>query len=298
VDNELTEWFQVTVGVRQSCSLSPYLFNLLLEAVMQEALKGATAGVNINGQLINNLRFADDIDLIAQTQEQLQELTDRVDETSKQYGLAINIAKTKVMAISKDKPMQVKINLRNEQLEQVKEFIYLGGLITEDGQCVADVKRRIGLASAVMGRLGKLWKSKNISIKTKVKMYETLVVPVLVYGAECWCLKKEDEHRINVAEMNWLRRLLKVTRWDRIRNDVIRERLGQQETVVNKICKRRLKWFGHVSRMDTTRLPRMAMHSYIEGRRTRGRPRKRWMDNVIEDVESYQLDLRGNTFGS
>ena len=87
VDGELTEWFKITVGVRQGCGLSPDLFNLLLEAVMSLALRYVEAGVTINGRLLNNLRFSDDIDLVAESPEQLQELTNRVDESSKRLGL-------------------------------------------------------------------------------------------------------------------------------------------------------------------------------------------------------------------
>ena len=168
---------------------------------MQHALAETEAGVTISGEVVNNLRFADDIDLIAETEEQLQELTDRVNTTSARYGLLINKQKTKTMTIGKTgNEQQLKILLGGDELEQVKEFVYLGGLISQDGSCTADVKRRIGLASAVFGKLNRLWKSKNIATSTKVKMYETLVIPVFMYGSECWTLRKEDEHRIDVAK--------------------------------------------------------------------------------------------------
>ena len=83
VDGELTDWFSVTVGVRQGCNLSPYLFNLLLEAMMKEALKNLEAGVTVSGQVISNLRFADDIDLVAESPQQLQDITNKVHESSK-----------------------------------------------------------------------------------------------------------------------------------------------------------------------------------------------------------------------
>ena len=102
------------------------------------------------------------IDLIAETEEQLQELTDRVNMTSARYGLLINKQKTKTMTIGRTgNEQQLKILLGGDELEQVKEFVYLGGLISQDGSCTADVKRRIGLASAVFGKLNRLWKSKK-----------------------------------------------------------------------------------------------------------------------------------------
>jgi hypothetical protein len=294
VDGELTDWFKVTVGVRQGFNLSPCLFNLLLEAMMQEAMKSVDAGVSISGQLVNNLRFADDIDLIAESPAQLQELTDKVNESSKRFGLKINVSKTKVMTIGKSHK-ELNINLGNDKLEQVTEFVYLGGLVSEDGECRKDIQRRTSLASAMVGKLSKVWKSASISIKTKVKVYETIVIPVFLYGAECWRLRKNDERKILSTEMGWLRRIMGVSRLQRIRNDEIRKKMGQQDTLYAKVQRKRLKWFGHVTRMDDTRLPFRALHCHIEGTRSRGRQPKIWMDNVKQDLKEHGLDIRTAT---
>ena len=292
VDGELTEWFKVTVGVRQGCNLSPYLFNLILEAMMIEALKNGNdeIGVTLYGQKVNNLRFADDIDLVANSSEQLQTLTDRIRESSKRFGLKINTQKTKTMSIGKHHET-IKVTINGEDVEQVEEFTYLGGVVTEDGRSTKDIKRRIGLASAAFGQLTKMWKS-DISLKIKLKLYETLVVPVLMYGAECWTMRKAEEQKILVAEMNWLRRILGKTRRDRIRNEVIRKVTNQKETLVDRIRQRRLMWFGHVHRMENTRLPARALYGHVEGTRSKGRQRKTWMDNVREDLASRGLDMR------
>jgi Reverse transcriptase (RNA-dependent DNA polymerase) len=291
VDGELTEWFRVRVGVRQGCGLSPYLFNLILEAMMQVALNNTEIGIRISGELINNLRFADDIDLLAESRNQLQELTNKVYESSRRFGLQINGEKTKTMTIGK-KQERLDIKLGTEELEQVEEFIYLGGVITEDAGCAKDMKRRIGLTSAMFGKLRKLWKSKNISKRTKTKLYEALVIPVLLYGAECWCMKKEDERRLLAAEMGWLRGILNRSRRERIRNEVTREELGQKDTIVDKIRRRRLTWYGHVARMDNRRIPPTALHGTVEGVRSRGRQKKTWMDNILEDIKEQEWSIR------
>jgi hypothetical protein len=147
----------VHVGVRQGCGLSPYLFNLKLEAMMDIALTDTEIGVRINGTLVNNLRFADDIDLMAESGSQLQELTTRVHESSKRFGLKINGEKTKTMTIGKEKE-KINITLEGEELAQVTEFVYLGGVITEDAESTRDIRKRIGLASAMFGKLRKLWR--------------------------------------------------------------------------------------------------------------------------------------------
>lgn len=290
VEGELTEWFMIRVGVRQGCGMSSDLFNMMLEIVMRLAKKEEEHGINLNGRPLNNLRFADDIDLIADTQEKLQDITSRVYNSSKRMGLKINVEKTKTMVIGK-RHEDLQIRTENGILEQVTRFVYLGGLITEDGRCEEDIKRRIGLACTAFGKLGKMWKAKNISIRTKMKLYHTLVEPVLLYGSECWCLRKEDEQRLLVAEMSWLRRIIGRSRREKIRNEKTREELGVDETIVEKIKKRRLRWFGHVRRMAKQRLPNAALHGHVEGERSRGRQRKTWIDNIKEDLKEKGTNL-------
>ena len=123
------------MGGRQGCGLSPYLFNLILEAVMSLALKDTEI---VNRQMINFLRFADDIDLIAEERPQLQELKDRVQNSSKSFGLKINREKTKTMTIGKN-PEKMEVKPEGETREQVTGFVYLGGLITEDAKCTKDI---------------------------------------------------------------------------------------------------------------------------------------------------------------
>ena len=123
-------------------------------------------------------------------------------------------------------------------------------------------------------------------------MYEVFVISVLLYGSECWCLHKTDEKKLLVAEMSWLRRILGVTRRDKIRNERVRTYLQQQETIVEKIRQKRMKWFGHVTRMSGERLPVRALHCHVEGTRSRGRQTKKWIDNIKEDLGRHNMDVR------
>ena len=100
-------------------------------------------------------------------------------------------------------PEELKVKLENDELEQVTEFVYLGGMVTEDGECRRDIQRRTSLASAMVGKLSKIWKSPSISLRTKVKVYEAIVIPVFLYGVECWQLRKNDEKKILATEMGW-----------------------------------------------------------------------------------------------
>jgi len=129
VAGTLSEWFRVKKGVRQGCVLSPYLFNIKAEMVMRETLDEFQGGLQIGGRMIANLRYADDIILLATSEAELQELVDRLDRASRKYSLLINVDKTKVMASD---GIACRIHIQNELLEQVDTFPYLGSLITED----------------------------------------------------------------------------------------------------------------------------------------------------------------------
>src|SRR6218665_822152 len=148
---------------------------------------GEEVGVTINGMTLNNLRFTDDIDLIADTEVYLQKLTDRVDGSNRRMGLKINTGKTKTMTIGKQHE-DIPIKLGGVVLEQVTKFVYLGGTVTEDERCTEDI-RRIGLACAAFEKLDKIWRTRSISLKTKMKLYWALVLPVLMRGSECWALR-------------------------------------------------------------------------------------------------------------
>ena len=113
-------------------------------------------------------------------------------------------------------------------------------------------------------------------------MYETFVVPVLLYGSECWCLRREDERQILTAVMTWLGRLLRVTRRDKMRSETVHGILCQETTLVDRIAERTLNSFEHVSRMGSEWLPAKALHCYINGKRNQGRQPKKWMENVNE----------------
>ena len=146
VAGTLSEWFRVKKGVRQGCVLSPYLINILAEMVMMETLDGFQGGLQIGERMITNLRYADDIILLATSEAELQDNSvDRLDRVSRKYSLLINVDKTKVKASD---GIACRILIQNELLEQVDTFPYLGSLITEDGECTTEfphqVKQRAG----------------------------------------------------------------------------------------------------------------------------------------------------------
>ena len=282
VDGELSDWFVTIVGVLQGCVLSPLLFNIFLEIIIATALDESDAGAMVNGEIFSNLRFADDIAVMAEGESDLQMAVDKIVDVSSSMGMCINAAKTEIQFLGKGNiTFQIKVN--EQQLQQTENFVYLGGNISTNDGSGKDIERRIGLARGMLQTLNRIWTSKELSKQTKMRVYETLVKSVLLYNSETWTLKEKDKARLRVFEMTCLRKIEGVTRRDRIRNEEIRGRLHVQQDIVGDIAKRRLRYFGHISRMDDGRYPKIAFNGYVHGQRRRGRPKKRWIDVVRAD---------------
>ena len=186
-------------------------------------------------------------------------------------GSYISLSKIQVQVIGRNSTL-INIQIENHTLEQVKSFIYLGGQIDEDGTSQNDVKRRIGLALGAMHTLHLIWRAWNINNQTKIALYKSLVLSIVLYAAETWTLKKRDQSRLLSFEMSCLRRILGISRRDRIRNDCIRKQLGLETSIMDRIQKRQLAYYGHIIRMDNSRLPLITIDDSTKGTRPRGRP--------------------------
>ena len=199
LDNNVSNFFRTTVGVRQGCLLSPILFNLYLENIMRETLHNLKSTISIGRRIISNLRFADDIDPMGGNNDELQELTDRLSNSAREYGMEISSKKSKVMVTSGDNTT-VQISMNDQQLEEVMAFKYLGATLTKDGRSTAEIKMRLAIATASMVKLNKIWSSKDISFATKIKLFKTLVLSTLLYGCESWTLTADSTKRIQAFE--------------------------------------------------------------------------------------------------
>ena len=200
-----TDWFQIGKGVGQGCILSACLFNFYAESIMRNAgLEETPAGIKITGRNINNLRYADDTTFMAESEEELKSLLMKVTvETEKKIGLKLNIQKTKIMASGPITSWQID----GETVETVSDFIFLGSNITADGDCSHDIKRCLLLGRKVMTNLDSIFKSRNITLPTKVRLVKAMVFPRVMYGCESWTVKKAEHQRIDVFEMWCWRRL-------------------------------------------------------------------------------------------
>ena len=143
--------------------------------------------------------FADDIDLMGGNNDELQELTDRLSNSAREYGMEISSEKSKVMVNSGDNTT-VQISMNGQQLEEVMAFKYFGATLTKDGCSTAEIKIRLAIATASMAKL--IWSSKDLSFSTKIKFVKTLVLSTLLYGCESWTLTADSTKSIQAFEKN------------------------------------------------------------------------------------------------
>ena len=193
--------------VRQGCILSSCLFNFYAEHIMRNAgLEETQAGIKMAGRNINNLRYADNTTLMAESEEELKSLLMKVKEESEKVSLKLNIQKTKIRASG---PITLW-EIDGETVETVSDFIFWGSQITADGDCSHEIKRRLLLGRKVMTNLDSILKSRDITLLTKVGLFKAMVFPVDMYGWESWTVKKAECRRIDAFELWCWRRLLRV----------------------------------------------------------------------------------------
>ena len=280
---------------------------------MCEALDDHEGSVSIGGRLITNFRFADDIVVNAEEEEEAGVLIDRLDRTTTRYKMEIGPDKTKVMTnnpngfqreikikcqrleevenfkylvvnaeeeeeagvlidrldrtttrykmeIGPDKTkvmtnnpngFQREIKIKCQRLEEVENFKYLGAIISNEGS-KPEILSRIAQTTAVLSRLKIIWRDMDISLASKVKLMRTLILSTFLYACESWTLTAEIERRIQVLEMRCYRRLLNISYKDRVTNEEVRSRIqsatGVHDDLLTMVKKRKLRWYGHISR--------------------------------------------------
>jgi len=285
VDSNIGDWFHTTVGVRQGCLPSPCLFNIFLEQIMTEALESFEGNVRIGGRSINNLRFADDIDLIAGSMTELAELTEQLEKSASAFGMDISSEKSKIMVTpaTNENNTNIPITVNDSKLQSVKIFKNLGSNVTEDGTSVCEVKTRLAIATQHLSKLKKIWSSKNISKKTKMNLLRSVVISTALYGCESWTLTANLEKRIAAFEIRCFRRLLQIPCIAHSTNISVTQEvtsmIGEFEPLIQIVRRLKLQWFGHVSR-HTDSLANTIMQGSLSSKRTRGRPKTSWIDNI------------------
>ena len=205
-------------------------------------LDEAQAGIKIARRNVNNLRYADDTILMAESEEELKSLLMKVKEESEKVGLKLNIQKTKIMASGPITSWQID----RVSVETVADFILGGSKINGNGACSHEIKRRLLLGRKVMTKLDSILKSRDITLPTKVRLVKAMVFPLVMYGCASWTIKKAECQRIDAFELWCWRRLLRVS-WTARRSiwSILKE-ISPGCSLEGRMLKLKLQYFGHL----------------------------------------------------
>ena len=263
-------------GVRQGCILSPILFNLYT-AILFRAIN-SVEGIKIGGMNINNLRYADDTALLAESEQNLQNILNKVNEEGEKFGMRINVKKTKVMVVTKSGMNKCNLYLGEKEIEQVDSFVYLGQLITNEGKNEKEILRRISIARCTFLQMSKSLCCRDMRLDTRQRILRCYIWSTLLYGSETWTISKTMIRRLTAFEMWSYRKMMKIPWTDKVTNAEVLNRMSTSLQLERVIKTRTLKYFGHVMRHQ--RLQKFLLEGNLEAKRQRGRPRQTWMDNI------------------
>ena len=223
---------------------------------------------------------------MTESEEELKTLL-KVKEESEKVGLKLNIQKTKIMASGPITSWEID----RETVETVSDFIFGGSKITADGDCSHEIKRRLLLGRKVMSNLDSIFKSRDITLPTKVCLVKAMVFPVVMNGCENWTVKKAECRRIDAFELWYWRRLLRVPWTARRSNQSILKEINPGISLEGMMLKLKLQYFGHLMRRVDS-LEKTLMLGGIGGRRRRGQRRMRWLDGITDSMDLSLSELR------
>ena len=236
------------------------------------------------------LAYADDIACWSNNRPHLKRALECWKECFEEAGVTINVAKTEILTVKKQNDEVNEIVLGGEQVKEAEVVKYLGCIFTKEGdKNKREITERISKYSRCVCSLYPVLKDRYIPLEAKRTIFQSILTPILTYASESWTLTNRDWSRVQAAEMRTLRAIVDKTKRDRIRNETIREMVGVT-SVRNVIENSQLRCLGHVERMDGMRTVRRRWNWLPDGRRSVGRPRKRWRDGVEELLERRGID--------
>ena len=245
----------------------------------------------MNGELINNIRYADDTVILASDVNELQHLMERIQVVSEQYGLKLNVSKTKGMYIGRRQQQAGQLILSTEPIERVDKYCYLGSLVNSQWDQSMEIKSRIEKARTAFNNMRALFVSRDISLKSKIRLAKCYIFSILLYGVEAWTMTNTLMKRMEAFEIWVYRRILRISWIDHITNEEVLHRLGKQREIAFTIKKRKMEYFGHVMRHGKYRILQLIIQGKTDTKRGPGRRRHSWLHNLRQwyGLTSIQL---------
>ena len=293
-----TAWFQLLAGVLQGDTLAPFLFIIVLDYALRQAINGREVELGFTitprrssrypAKAQTDFDFADDISLLSNEIHQAQKLLDLVEDQCKKTGLHLNTSKTKFIALNT--PDDVMLTSAGEELERVEDFKYLGSYIMSTKQ---DIKVRKAKAWKALNGMKKIWTS-NISRPVKLRLFLATVESVLLYGSETWTLTEALEKSLNGCYTRMLRAVFDVSWRDHMTN---KQLYGNIPKVTDKVRSRRLQFAGHCYRHPELPANEVLLWQPIHGKRNRGRPAATFTTTLLNDTEAESVGELQNLLG-
>lgn len=276
-----TPWFEVRSGVRQGSVLSPLLFAVVMDDILMKVDREGDSTTS------RTMLYADDVLVWGEDSTEVQEKIDRWSVITKEYGMKISKEKSESLLMYRGKrPRWNRINLEGKELEEKEEFKYLGSIVTKNGKCDREINKRIIQAEGFYQSVRKLLWNEEFPIECKMILYKMYYIPILTYGSVTWTMGGKEERQIQAAEMKFIRSMVGISKLERKRSRVIRKECGI-ERLQYKIGRERLRWYGHMMRMSSERIPKMIFENTEKSgeKRRVGRPRERWQSQIQRNVE-------------
>jgi hypothetical protein len=284
--------FHTSAGVQQGSAASNPEWNLVADVLTRQIMEAVApnGGIELYSKTTSRtlslgvnplpdsvlhkilmLLLADDIVAFAKSEEELNFLLQQVNTVCSRWGLTVSISKTNILVIAgSDRPPDPQIVLNGDPIPVVEAAKYLGSWYSRSGSIEKEILVRIGQAWGAARKLSPILHSRKVSIKAKLRLYHSLIVPILTYGAESWPLTAALTAKLEYCHQYHLRQILGVRWQDMVSNATVHERLKTISMEVH--CRRqRLLWLGHVVRMPDIRLPKILLFGHLTGPRKRGR---------------------------
>ena len=314
VNGVLSDPVSVDNGVKQGDIPAPTLFSIYFATMLAYAFKDCDLGVSLrfrtSGKLFNlrrldakskvfqaiirELLYADDADLVAHSEEDMQLIMTLLSSACKAFGLTISLKKTVVMySPPPGVPyMEPNIFVDGKRLKVVDTFEYLGSILSRDGTLDAEIRHRIAQASSAFGKLEtRVWRDRGITVNTKISVYEACVLTCLLYASETWTTYRRHLKVLERFHQKCLRRILKIS-WQSLTPDTVVLEQSNNSSLEMKIMKIQMRWAGHLVRMDDKRIPKQLFYGELAiGKRPQHKPSKRFKDVVKGNLKLLEVDI-------
>ena len=279
----ISDFFPVDSGVRQGCVLAPTLFSACMDWVMHRVVDRSGCGAPLGEATITDLDFADDVVIFAELVDGLVRALEVLSEEAEPLGLRVSWLKTKLQSFDDSTEEAIEpVCIAGENVGFAERFSYLGSDVVSSGGSEPEVNKRLGRAMGVMASLDKgVWRCRYLCKRSKVQVFRTLVLPVLLYGCEAWTLTRSLRQRLNSFGTMSLRRILGYRWLDRVSNQRLLREAGMRY-VTCIIRERQLRLFGHIARLPEADPARQVLYTRepTSWRRPRGRPRANWLQQM------------------